>query len=239
MKAEIMRTGRPSIDRDPGALVLRALALAAVLLAHSAAARAQVGDSLARAATDSMLTAPAVPGDSARSDSTAPATPPPQTPSPAAVSVPIPPTDTTLARACAGAAPGTLAPGLLAVVFRPGTTDKDRAGAARAVGGTVGGLTDMGEVYVRVPPAAGPLHLVADQLIRQDPVTRVTPVPCPAPTPTPPASGAPAQNPPAQAAPTPGAPSPVAPSPGAPAPPDTSAARAGESAAAAPRPAGP
>jgi hypothetical protein len=237
----MIRTGNPPIHHG---LQLRALALAAVLLAHAGAARAQGGDSLARAAPDSGLYPSTVSGDSATADSAVSPAPPPQTPSPAAVSVPVAPTDTTLARACADAAPGTLAPGLLAVVFRPGTTDRDRAGAARAVGGTVGGLTDMGEVYVRVPPGAGPLHLVADQLIRQDPVTRVAPVPCPAPTPKRPAPGAPAQNPPAQGAPTPGAPPPAAPAPGAPAPGapatgDTGAARSGDSASAAPRPASP
>jgi len=92
-------------------------------------------------------------------------------------------TDTTLARACAGAPAGSEAPGLLAVMFRPGTSDQDRAAAAKAVGGTLAGPNDYGEEYVRVPPEAGPLTVVADKLIRQNPVTRVGPAPCPAPEP--------------------------------------------------------
>lgn len=92
-------------------------------------------------------------------------------------------TDTTLARACAGAPAGSEAPGLLAVMFRPGTSDQDRAAAAKAVGGTLAGPNDYGEEYVRVPPDAGPLTVVADKLIRQNPVTRVGPAPCPAPEP--------------------------------------------------------
>jgi hypothetical protein len=95
----------------------------------------------------------------------------------------VEPADTTLARACAGATAGSMAPGLLTVVFRPGTPDKERAAAARAVGGTLGGPTEYGEEYVRVPSDAGPLAVVADRLIRQDPVTRVSPAPCPAPMP--------------------------------------------------------
>jgi hypothetical protein len=141
----------------------------------------------------------------------------------AALSAPDAPTDTTLKRVCTGTAPGAIAPGLLAVVFRPGTTKDEAVGAATAIGGRIGGMSDMGEVYVLVPPEAGRLSDVADQLIRQDPVTRVAPMPCPAPAraPAPPAA------PPAAA---------PAPSPGAagaqpPAPTDTTGARARDSTA--------
>ncbi len=221
--------------------MLRGVWLAvALLLFQAAVAGAQVGaDSLARTAPGDNVLPPAIPapGDTSRADTTTadttvPRPPASQPPSPAAVAMPGP-VDTTLARACRGLGPGTLAPGLLAAVFRPGTTEKARADAARAVGGTVGGLTDMGEVYVRVPPEAGPLPVVADRLIRQDPVTRVTPIPCPPPA----APAAPAQQ----------APSPPAQGPPAPAPPaqgaaplqDTSAANARDSTSAAPRPPAP
>jgi hypothetical protein len=93
----------------------------------------------------------------------------------------VAPTDTTLARACDGAPAGTEAPGLLAVLFRAGTSDRDRAAAAKAVGGTLAGTSDYGEEYVRVPETAGPLVAVADRLIRQEPVTQVSPAPCPGP----------------------------------------------------------
>jgi hypothetical protein len=93
----------------------------------------------------------------------------------------VAPTDTTLARACDGAPAGTEAPGLLAVLFRTGTSDRDRAAAAKAVGGTLAGTSDYGEEYVRVPETAGPLVAVADRLILQEPVTQVSPAPCPEP----------------------------------------------------------
>lgn len=99
------------------------------------------------------------------------------------------PVDTTLARACDGLPGGTEAPGLLAVVFRSRTPDTARVAAARAVAGTLGGPTGYGEEYVRVPPDAGPLTVLADRLIRQRPVIQVSPVPCPPPPPAPAQSG--------------------------------------------------
>jgi hypothetical protein len=98
------------------------------------------------------------------------------------------PEDTTLARACAGTPAGDEAPGLLAVAFRPGTSDRDRIAAAKAVGGSLAGTSAYGEDYVRLGVGEGPLTAVADRLIRQDPVVRVSPAPCPAPPPAPPAS---------------------------------------------------
>jgi hypothetical protein len=228
-------------------MLRRALPPVALLLFQAAVAEAQVGaDSLARTAPGDSVRPPAIPapGDTARADTVRvgadtamPRPPTSQAPSPAAVAIPGP-VDTTLARACRGLGPGTLAPGLLAAVFRPGTTEKARADAARAVGGTVGGLTDMGEVYVRVPPEAGPLPVVADRLIRQDPVTRVTPIPCPPPA----APAAPAQQapgPPAQAPPPQAPPAQAPPAQGAAPPRDTSAANARDSTAAAPTPPAP
>ena len=99
------------------------------------------------------------------------------------------PTDTTLARACAGYPAGSEAPGLLAVIFNAGTSERDRAAAAKAVGGTLAGSSPYGEDYVRLAVGAGPLTVVADQLIRQNPVKQVSPVPCPAPPATPSAPG--------------------------------------------------
>jgi hypothetical protein len=102
---------------------------------------------------------------------------------------PADPTDTTLARACAGASAGSEAPGLLAVIFIPGTSERDRAAAAKAVGGTLAGTSPYGEDYVRLAIGAGPLTAVADQLIRQNPVKEVSPAPCPALPATPSAGG--------------------------------------------------
>ena len=99
------------------------------------------------------------------------------------------PTDTTLARACAGYPAGSEAPGLLAVIFNTGTSDRDRAAAAKAVGGTLAGSSPYGEDYVRLAVGAGPLTVVADRLIRQNPVKQVSPAPCPAPPAMPSSSG--------------------------------------------------
>lgn len=132
--------------------------------ADSAGAASAIGDRAADdSAADSSTTAEPAPNGSTAASSD-PAT-----------------TDTTLTRACAGAEPGSEAPGLLAVNFRPGTPDKARADAARAVGGTLAGPNEYGEEYVILSPDAGPLPAVADRLIRQDPVTRVSPLPCPGP----------------------------------------------------------
>lgn len=104
---------------------------------------------------------------------------------------PIPPPDSTLRRACAGIGAGALAPNLLVVMFRPGTPPEDRIAAARAVGGSLGTPTGSGEEYVQLTADAGPLPTVADRLIRQDPVTRVSPAPCPPAKPTLPGPTAP------------------------------------------------
>lgn len=101
------------------------------------------------------------------------------------VVVDLGPSDTVLARACSGEPGGGEAPGLLAVIFRAGTPDRERAAAAKSVGGTLAGPNGYGEEYVRLPDGAGPLPAVADRLIRQAAVTSVSPAPCPPPVPTP------------------------------------------------------
>jgi hypothetical protein len=103
---------------------------------------------------------------------------------------PAEPADTTLARACLGYPAGSEAPGILAVIFSPGTSADDRAAAAKAVGGTLAGSSPYGEDYVRLAVGAGPLAGVADRLIRQRPVKQVSPAPCPAPPAMPSAGGA-------------------------------------------------
>jgi hypothetical protein len=100
-------------------------------------------------------------------------------PAPQTVNVTPAPLDTTLARACAGMSAGDEAPGLLVVIFRRGTSDKDRAAAAKAVGGVLAGTSPYGEDYVRLGADAAPLTVMADRLIRQEPVLEVSPTPCP------------------------------------------------------------
>ena len=200
----------PHTRRHAG-LVLLGLGLAVSSAATSAAAQVR---------TDS--TAPRAPAYSARrlGGPTPPGIPPGAV---LPVDVSEAPADPILARACAGEPGGTEAPGLLAVIFRARTPDTEQAAAAKAVGGTLAGQSPYGDVYVTVPDSAGPLRDVADRLIRQDPVTTVSPVPCPpeaAPPPTvspAPASAAPSGGPggtvppPESAAGAPGVPVPKSP----------------------------
>ena len=173
----------------------------ALMLAVSALGTAQTPTDSARAAAsaDSLRrptggsAAPAAAGAPAP-DRVPPALGPGSTQTdPAAIPLgvgPADPADTTLARACAGAPAGSEAPGLLAVIFSPGTSERERAAAAKAVGGTLAGSSPYGEDYVRLAVGAGPLTAVADQLIRQNPVKEVSPAPCPALPTTPSAGGA-------------------------------------------------
>jgi hypothetical protein len=171
---------------------LRSLDVATLVVALTLAVSTRV---TAQAPNDSVRAAPAVPA--------VPAAPPAERVPPALgpgsvatdpVSIPVDvgqadPTDTTLARACAGYPAGSEAPGLLAVIFNPGTSDRDRAAAAKAVGGTLAGSSPYGEDYVRLAVGAGPLTAVADRLIRQNLVKQVSPAPCPAPPAMPSAGG--------------------------------------------------
>jgi hypothetical protein len=173
------------------ALLLLALPAPGTAQIPSDSARAAAtADSLRRATVES--TTPGAPG-APTPDRVPPALGPGSTQTdPATIPLnvgPAEPTDTTLARACAGEPAGSEAPGLLAVIFTPGTSERDRAAAAKAVGGTLAGSSPYGEDYVRLAVGAGPLTVVADQLIRQNPVKQVSPVPCPA-APATPSSGA-------------------------------------------------
>jgi len=172
------------------ALMLAVSALGTAQTTTDSARAAASADSLRRATGESA--APAAPGAPA-ADRVPPALGPGSTQTdPSAIPLgigPADPIDTTLARACAGAPAGSEAPGLLAVIFVPGTSERDRAAAAKAVGGTLAGSSPYGEDYVRLAVGAGPLTAVADQLIRQNPVKEVSPAPCPALPTTPSAGG--------------------------------------------------
>lgn len=191
-----MTPGGPRTQRRARRSLHVATLVVAFTLAVSTRGTAQApndsvrADSLGRAAGGSAApAAPAAP--------TAERVPPALGPGSVAtdpVSIPVDvgqadPTDTTLARACAGYPAGSEAPGLLAVIFNPGTSDRDRAAAAKAVGGTLAGSSPYGEDYVRLAVGAGPLTVVADRLIRQNPVKQVSPAPCPAPPAMPSAGG--------------------------------------------------
>ena len=71
---------------------------------------------------------------------------------------------------------------MLTVAFRPGTPTAAREAAVKVVGGRLAGPTWYGgEEYVLVPTNR-PLPALADGLIRQGPVTQVSPVACPPPS---------------------------------------------------------
>jgi hypothetical protein len=174
------------------ALLLAVPTLGTAQTPSDSARAAATADSLRRATSGG--TAPAASG-APTADRVPPALGPGSTQTdPATIPLgvgPAEPTDTTLARACAGEPAGSEAPGLLAVIFNPGTSERDRAAAAKAVGGTLAGSSPYGEEYVRLAVGAGPLTAVADQLIRQNPVKQVSPAPCPASPATPSGGGAP------------------------------------------------
>jgi hypothetical protein len=175
----------------PGALA--AAMLTGLLSVPAATVTAQTAaDSAASAATGVYPAPPVAPdtgrsgGDTARGDSAAPSGP---------LVVNVAPPDTILLAACAGAPPGSMAEGILAVVFRSGSTDRERVAAAKTVDGVLAGpATSVGEEYIRLTSAAPSLTVAADRLIRQDAVTRVSPAPCPPPAlpPAPPSTPAPA-----------------------------------------------
>jgi hypothetical protein len=179
----------------PTVVVVLLLTLSRLVAAQTpsdSARAAATADSLRRATGES--TAPAAPG-APTADRVPPALGPGSAQTdPATIPLnvgPAQPTDTTLARACTGEPAGGEAPGLLAVIFTPGTSERDRAAAAKAVGGTLAGSSPYGEDYVRLAVGAGPLTAVADQLIRQNPVKQVSPVPCPSSAATPSSEGTP------------------------------------------------
>ncbi len=154
--------------------------LAGLLSLPTTAATAQTAaDSAASAATGVYPAPPVAPdtgrsgGQTARADSAAPGAP---------LVVNVAPPDTILMSACAGAPPGSMAEGILAVVFRSGSTDREQVAAAKTVGGVLAGpAAGTGEEYVRLTADAPPVTVAADRLIRQDAVTRVSPAPCPPP----------------------------------------------------------
>jgi hypothetical protein len=131
-------------------------------------ARAQPNDSLARAKADTAA------GGTKDSAAAKQAAQPSAAPARAAA-----PVDSILAAACRETLPGRPAPGLLTVVFRPGTPDTARIGAAKAISGTLSGTTASGEEYVRLSPESGPLVLAAARLIELPPVTSVSEKSCP------------------------------------------------------------
>ena len=130
------------------------------------------GDSSRQSGVDTGRTAPAADSvrQGARDSASARA-------APAAPAAPIP-VDSVLASACSSNRAGTVAPGLLLVVFRDDATSEERSAAVTAAGGTSAGAASMGGEYVRAP-ATGSARDLADQLVLNPAVASVSERSCP------------------------------------------------------------
>jgi hypothetical protein len=97
-----------------------------------------------------------------------------------AAGTPPTPTDTVLSAACASARAGTLAPGLLLVLFRDAATEEERAAAVTSSGGASAGPAPGGGDYVR--PAADTISSrdLADRLVQDAAVASISERTCPA-----------------------------------------------------------
>src|SRR5205814_8593087 len=74
------------------------------------------------------------------------------------------PTDSVLSGSCASARVGTVAPGILLVLFRDSATEKERASAVTGAGGVGAGTAPTGGEYVRVASDTISSRDLADQL---------------------------------------------------------------------------
>jgi hypothetical protein len=94
------------------------------------------------------------------------------------------PSDSILAAACAGG--GSVADGILLVVFDGSVEPERRSAVAREVGGRAVGVAAEGGTYVALSPAGGlSPDAAADRLIRLEGVLSVGEAACPPPPPPP------------------------------------------------------
>jgi hypothetical protein len=96
-----------------------------------------------------------------------------------ASSAPAIPADTVLSGACSYARAGTVAPGLLVVVFRDEATAEERSAALTEAGGSAAGTAPTGGEYVRASAEASSRD-VADRLVLNPAVASVSERSCPA-----------------------------------------------------------
>ena len=130
------------------------------------------GDSARQAGVDTAQAKPAADSAKAarpRADSSA-------TVQPAAATGPV---DTVLSGACSAARPGTLAPGLLLVLFRDSATEKERATALTAAGGVSAGPAPGGGDYVRPSADTVSSRDLADRLVQDPAIALISERTCP------------------------------------------------------------
>jgi hypothetical protein len=84
-----------------------------------------------------------------------------------------------LTGACASARAGTVAPGILLVLFRDSATEKERASAVAVAGGVVAGSAPAGGDYVRVASDTISSRDLADRLVQDPAVASISERTCP------------------------------------------------------------
>jgi len=139
--------------------------------ARTDTAAAGYGDSSKQPGADTSRAARTPPADSAGrapSDSAGPALPQAGIPS-----------DSVLSVTCRSMRAGSVAPGLLLVLFRDSAIDKDRSAAVTRAGGAVAGEAPGGGEYVRVASDTVSARTVADQLVQDPAVASVSERTCP------------------------------------------------------------
>jgi hypothetical protein len=95
------------------------------------------------------------------------------------------PVDSVLSAACSDPGAGTIAQGLLVVLFAPEAGSRERAAAARSVRGKLLSSPEPGVYYIRLRPGGGEagLRAAADELSRMPDVRQVGSRSCPMPSP--------------------------------------------------------
>lgn len=122
-----------------------------------------VDTSQGKQGADSAAKAPKAPADSANAQ-------------PAGAALP---SDSVLTGACASARAGTVAPGILLVLFRDSATEKERASAVTAAGGIGAGTAPTGGEYVRVSSDTISSRDLADRLVQDPAVASISERTCP------------------------------------------------------------
>jgi hypothetical protein len=127
------------------------------------AGQAGVDTAQGKAAAESTAKAPKAPQDSVQLQAATPA----------------PPADSVLTGACSSARPGTVAPGILLVLFRDSATQKERDSALTAAGGVVAGTAPSGGQYVK--PSADTISSrdLADRLVQDAAIASISERSCP------------------------------------------------------------
>jgi hypothetical protein len=135
------------------------------------------GDSVSRAGVDTSRGALPADSTSTHRDSTRQGARESVSASSAAPTAPVP-ADSVLSVACSSARPGTIAPGLLLVVFRGEATTEERSAAVTEAGGVSAGAAPVGGEYVRASATASSRD-VADRLVLNPAVASISERSCP------------------------------------------------------------